>query len=111
LDQPVATFENEPNLEIMQRLSKRCVQPGLGKQKMHDGGKRALEWITAKHGGECVLTGGAHGTSKAAAVVGSKITNMAVKLIGSHEHMNRPSACYGIHGVDDQLRCKRHPEA
>jgi hypothetical protein len=36
----------------------------------------------------CVLTGGAHGTSKAAAVVGSKITNMVVKLIGSHEHMN-----------------------
>jgi hypothetical protein len=52
LDQPVATFENEPNLEIMQRLSKRCVQTGSGKQKMLDGGKRALEWITAKHGGD-----------------------------------------------------------
>jgi hypothetical protein len=53
LDQPVATFENEPNLEIMQRLSKRCVQTGSGKQKLHDGGKRALEWITAsKHGGD-----------------------------------------------------------
>ena len=37
---------------------------------------------------ECVLTGDAHGTFKAAAVVGSKITNMVVKLIGSHEHMN-----------------------
>jgi hypothetical protein len=37
---------------------------------------------------ECVLTGGAHGTFKAAAVVGSKITNMAVKLIGSHEHIH-----------------------
>ena len=36
----------------------------------------------------CVLTGDAHGTFKAAAVVGSKITNMVVKLIGSHEHMN-----------------------
>jgi hypothetical protein len=45
-------FENEPNLEIMQRLSKRCVQTGLGKQKMHDGGKRALEWITLKNGGD-----------------------------------------------------------
>ena len=29
---------------------------------------------------ECVLTGDAHGTFKAAAVVGSKITNMVVKL-------------------------------
>jgi hypothetical protein len=26
----------------------------------------------------------------------SKITNMAVKLIGSHEHMNRPSACFEV---------------
>jgi hypothetical protein len=55
---------------------------------------------------ECVLTGDAHGTFKAAAVVGSKLTNMAVKLIGSHEHMNRPSSCFGIRswiGGDSRL--------
>jgi hypothetical protein len=36
----------------MQRLSKKCVETGSGKQQMHDDGKRALEWITAKHGGD-----------------------------------------------------------
>ena len=41
---------------------------------------------------ECVLTGDSHGKFKAAAVVGSKANNMAVKLIGSHEDMNRPGA-------------------
>ena len=63
---------------------------------------------------ECVLTGDAHGTFKAAAVVGSKITNMVVKLIGSHEHMNRPSACYGIRswiGCDCRSPSSRFPAA
>jgi hypothetical protein len=56
LDQPVVTFGNESNLEIMPRLSKKCVQTGSGKQQLHDGGKQALEWITAKHSGDEALS-------------------------------------------------------
>jgi hypothetical protein len=42
----------------MQRLSKKCVAAGSGKQKMHDDGKRALEWTTTKHGGDEALSKG-----------------------------------------------------